>query len=838
MARKKIEEQTIIEKIYDYTLEDIMGDRFGRYAKSIIQDRALPDVRDGLKPVQRRILYTMWEDRNTADKPYRKCAKAVGDVMGKYHPHGDSSIYGAMVYLSQDWKMRDPLVDIHGNNGSIDGYGPAAARYTECRLTKLAEVMLKDINKNTVEMALNYADEDYEPTVLPANFPNILVNGSTGISAGYATNIPPHNLGEVIDATIKRIESPNCRLDTILDIIKGPDFPTGGVIEGKQGLIQAYETGRGKVIVKAKTEIVEEKGKKQIIVHEIPYDVLKEQLRKKIEDIKIDKKVEGIVDVFDVSDEEHMAKLVIELKKDANAELILNYLLKNTDLQVNYNFNVVAIVNRRPKQLGILEILDAFIAHQKEVVTRRTEFDLKFAKDRMHIVEGLIKAISILDEVIATIRKSKNKADAIVNLQEKYDFTERQAEYIVNLQLYRLTNSDIEDFRNEYENLKKVIQGLQEILDDPEKLKSVMKAELRKVKMEYATERKTIIKDEITDISINEEEMIPKEDVIVLVTHDGYVKRTSKRSFNENEKPTLKEGDYCIGFYELNTMDTLLLFTNKGNFIYAPVYSIPDIKWKDLGKHISNIIKIDTDEAIVSCIKVEDFEKDADITLATKLGMIKRTKLSEFKVSRYTKPVNCMNLKGDDELIVAFMSLYNNVFVATKHGFGLWFDISDIPIVGLKTSGVKSINLKDDSVVSVNNFNDLDYISIVMNKGCGKRVKLSEFEKSTRARRGLMIVREVKTSPYKIVKTFAVDSKNYLGIKTDEINEIKLTELSIMDRYSTGNNITKKKIVDAFIVCNLVKKGESNDAEIKDIPKPRVSLKEIDERLLTIDDYI
>ena len=406
MAKKK-EEKTIVEKIYDYTLEDIMGDRFGRYAKSIIQDRALPDVRDGLKPVQRRILYTMWEDRNTYDKPYRKCAKAVGDVMGKYHPHGDSSIYGAMVYMSQDWKMREVLIDIHGNNGSIDGYGPAAHRYTECRLTRLAEVMLKDINKNAVEMALNYADEDYEPTVLPANFPNLLVNGSTGISAGYATNIPPHNLGEVIDATVKRIENPNCRLETILEIIKGPDFPTGGVIEGKEGLIQAYSTGRGRVVVKAKTEIVEEKGKKQIIVHEIPYDVLKEQLRKKIEDIKIDKKVDGIVDVFDVSDEEHMAKLIIELKKDANAEVILNYLLKNTDLQVNYNFNVVAIVNRRPKQLGILEILDAFIAHQKEVVTRRTKFDLDHAKARYHILEGLVKAISILDEVIAVIRASK-----------------------------------------------------------------------------------------------------------------------------------------------------------------------------------------------------------------------------------------------------------------------------------------------------------------------------------------------------------------------------------------------------------------------------------------------
>ena len=443
MARKKEEEKTIIEKIYDYTLEDIMGDRFGRYSKSIIQDRALPDVRDGLKPVQRRILYTMWEDRNTFDKPYRKCAKAVGDVMGKYHPHGDSSIYGAMIYMSQAWKMREIFIDIHGNNGSIDGDGPAAYRYTETRLTKLAEVMLKDINRNAVEMTLNYSDEELEPTVLPANFPNLLVNGSTGISAGYATNIPPHNLNEVIDATVHRLDNPNCHLETILNIVKGPDFPTGGVVEGKEGLIQAYTTGRGKVVVKAKTEIVKERGTHQIIVHEIPFEVVKEGLRKKIEDIKIDKKVDGIVDVRDESDKEHMAKLIIELKKEANAELILNYLLKNTDLQVNYNFNMVAIVNRRPKQLGILEILDAFIAHQKDVILRRTEFDLGKAKERLHIVEGFLKAVDIIDEIIKIIRSSKNKQESIDNLVKKFEFTVEQATAIVMMRLYSLSNTDV-----------------------------------------------------------------------------------------------------------------------------------------------------------------------------------------------------------------------------------------------------------------------------------------------------------------------------------------------------------------------------------------------------------
>ena len=829
----------VISRIQDFALEDVMGDRFGRYAKAIIQDRAIPDVRDGLKPVQRRILYGMMRDGNTFEKPTRKSAKTVGYIMGNYHPHGDSSIYDAMVRMSQWWKQTTPYIEMQGNNGSMDGDGAAAMRYTEARLSKISNELLKDIDKNTVSWAPNFDDSLKEPTVLPAKFPNLLVNGATGISAGYATNIPPHNLGEIIDATIKRIDSPNCRLDTILEIVKGPDFPTGGIVEGKEGIIDAFTNGRGKVIVRSKAEFVKEKGKEQIVVSEIPFDVNKAMLVKRIADLALDKKIDGIMEVRDESDRRDPVRIVIDLKKDANKDVILNYLYKNSDLQISYNYNMVAIVNRRPMTLGILEILDAYISFQKEVITKRTEFDLNFAKGRMHIVEGLIKAISILDEVIKTIRASKNKADAKVNLQEKYDFTEKQAEFIVMLQLYRLTNSDIVELNEEHDNLLKVIAGLEEILIDPEKLKGVMKAELKKIKQDYGLPRKTEIKDEIMDITINEEELIPKEDVIVLVTRDGYVKRTSKRSFKEEDKPTLKEGDYVIGFYELNTMDTLLLFTNKGNFIYMPIYNIPDIKWKDLGKHISNVIKIDTDENIISCIKVDNFDMDVDITLATKLGMIKRTKLSEFKVSRYTKPVNCMNLKGDDELLCAFTSLYNNIFVATKMGFGLWFDINDIPIVGLKTSGVKSINLKDDKVVSVNNFGDLEYISVIFNKGSGKRVKLSEFEKSTRARRGLMIVREVKTSPYKVVKTFTVDTKNHFGIKTDEILEMKLTELSIQDRYSTGTSITKSKINDAYIVCNLVKKDESNTPNIsKDVVKIRPSLKEIDERLITIDDYI
>ena len=829
----------VITRIQDYALEDVMGDRFGRYAKAIIQDRAIPDVRDGLKPVQRRILYGMLKDGNTYEKPTRKSAKTVGYIMGNFHPHGDSSIYDAMVRMSQWWKQSTPYIEMQGNNGSMDGDGAAAMRYTEARLAKISNELLKDIDKNTVTWAPNFDDTLTEPTVLPAKFPNLLVNGSTGISAGYATNIPPHNLGEIIDATIKRIDSPNCHLESILEIVKGPDFPTGGIVEGKEGIIDAFTKGRGKVIIRAKTRLEKIKGKEQIIISEIPFDVNKAMLVKRIAELALEKKIDGIGEVRDESDRHDPVRIVIDLKTNAKSDVILNYLYKNSDLQISYNYNMVAIVNRRPMTLGILQILDAYIAHQKEVVTKRTEFDLNYAKARLHIVEGLIKAISILDDVIKTIRASKNKADAKVNLEEKYGFTEKQAEFIVMLQLYRLTNSDIVELNNEHENLLKVINGLEAILSDPEKLKSVMKAELKKVKADYATPRKTEIKDEIMDISINEEEMIPREDVIVLVSHDGYVKRTSKRSFKEDELPTVKEGDYVIGFYEMNTIDVLLLFTDKGNFIYIPVYTIPDIKWKELGKHISNIVKIDTDENIVSCIKVTDFNRDVDITLATKLGMIKRTKLSEFKVSRYTKPVNCMNLKGDDKLVDAFISSHNNVFIATYNGYGLWFDIMDIPVLGLKTSGVKSINLKDDYVVSINNFGNIDYLTIIMDKGTAKRVKLSEFEKSNRARRGLMLVREVKTSPYKIIKTFSIDSKNYIGIKTNEIKELKLTEIAIMDRYSTGNNITKEKIVDAFPLINNLSKEEEIELLSLDEPvKVRPSLKEIDERLMTIDDYI
>lgn len=798
MAKKKTEEN-IVEKIYDYTLEEIMGDRFGRYAKSIIQDRALPDVRDGLKPVQRRILWSMYESHNTYDKPFRKSAKAVGDIMGHYHPHGDSSIYDALVRLSQRWKMREPLVEIHGNNGSIDGDGPAASRYTEARLSKIANVMLSDINKDAVKMTLNYSDEDLEPTVLPAHFPALLVNGSTGISAGYATNIPPHNLAEVIDATIKRIDSPNCRLDTILEIIKGPDFPTGGVVEGKDGLIQAYTTGKGKVVLKANYEIIEEKGKKQILIKEIPYEVLKEQLKKKIEDIKSDKKIDGITDVIDESDRTNMARLVIELKKDADANLIINYLLKNTDLQINYNFNVVAIDNKRPKTLGLLEILDAFILHKEEVVINRSKFDLEHSKKRLHIVEGFIKALDILDEVIKTIRKSKNKADAIENLVKEYDFTTEQATAIVMMQLYKLTNTDVTDLQNEHANLLELIKYLTSVINDESVLKGVMKDELRSIKKEFATPRRTIIKDEITEIKIDELSMIPKEDFIVSVSKSGYIKKLSVKVYNANNDSeyVLKEKDYLIGLYKINNIDTIILITNLGNYCYLPVRDITECKYKDIGKHISSYIPLSEGETIIASFGIKNFDSRT-ITLFSKDGLVKQTELSNLPVTRYSKPMTIFKLKDNDEVVSASIN-DGVVYIVTENGFALKFNKEEIPVVGLKTSGVKGIKLVSDSVVSafVTNENH-EYITIFTDKNTAKRVKLEEIDYSKRSLKGDNILHSPKSKKYKITECYAGSSKTNYGLIREDTETIKSSDINIMDKSSTGSTISKKDLTDVF----------------------------------------
>ena len=828
----------IINKIEDYALEDIMGKRFADYSKSIIQDRAIPDVRDGLKPVQRRILYAMYRGGNTYDKPTRKSARSVGDIMGKYHPHGDSSIYEAMVRMSQWWKQNVCYIEMQGNNGSMDGDGAAAMRYTEARLSKISNELLKDIDKNTVEMINNFDDTLKEPTVLPARYPNLLVNGATGISAGYATNIPPHNLGEVIDATIKRIDSPNCRLDTLLEIIKGPDFPTGGIACGKKGIIEAFETGRGKVIIKSKTEFIKEKGKEQILITEIPFEVNKLLLVKKIQDLIYDKKIEGITEARDESDRENPVRITIDLKKDANKELILNYLFKNTDLQVAYNYNMVAIVNKRPMTIGIIPMLDAYIAHQKEVIVRRSNFDLEYAKSQMHIVEGLIKALSILDEVIKTIRQSKNKADAILNLVNAYGFTEKQADAIVTLQLYRLTNTDVVELKERHKNLGLIIANLTEILEDENKLKDVMKDELRQIKKEYATERKTEIQEEIEEIKIDTTEMIPKEDTIVSLTKEGYIKRVSLRSYDENTQTGIKEGDYPILTAKMSTMDTLLIFTDLGNYLYIPVYEIPDMKWKDLGKHVSNLVSIKSDENIIYVLPVSNFETERDITIFTKNGMVKRSLLKDFKVQRYSKPITCMKLKDDDLVVSVVATNFEKVFISTKCGYGLTYLKGEIPITGVKAGGVKAISLKNDEVVSAHLYNDnYEYLTLITEKGTAKRIKLSEFELTSRARKGVQIIRDVKTNPYYILKTFIIHYKEMIGYKTRTgTNEIKLTELPIGDRYMTGSNISKSEIIDAFSIAKLEVLKE--EEEPQELTKENVSLDSIDDKMMTIDDFL
>ena len=827
--------ENIIQKIYDYTLEEIMGDRFGRYSKYIIQDRAIPDVRDGLKPVQRRILYAMYRTKKTYDKDYYKSASTVGEVIGKYHPHGDSSIYEAMVRMSQPWKMRIPHIDMHGNNGSIDGDGAAAMRYTEARLSKLSGELLRDIDKNTIAFAPNFDDKELEPTVLPARYPNLLVNGAMGISAGYATNIPPHNLGEVIDATIYRIDNPNCRLETIMNIVKGPDFPTGGIIEGIDGIRSAYETGKGKIIVKAKTKI----EKNKIIVTEIPYDVFKINIVRKIDEIRIDKKIDGIVEVRDETDKDGL-QITIELKKDVNPELILAYLFKNTELQTTYNFNMLAIVDRRPQLFGILGILDAYIRHQKEIVYKRSEFDLAHAKARYHIVEGLIKAVSILDEVIKTIRVSKNKADSKENLMIKFDFTEEQAEAIVTLQLYRLSNTDIVLLEEEQANLTKIINYLEEIIKDEGKLMSVIKEELRRIKKEYTLPRLTEIKERVEEIKIDNTLMLPKEDVYVVLTNQGYIKRVSSRGYlsNNGEETQLKENDYVIGLYSINTLDTILLFTNLGNYLYIPVYEIPDAKWKDLGKHVSNIISLGSEEKVIKGMPVYDFNAPIYITSFSKNGMVKRTKLNEFKVQRYSKPINMMKLKDKDEIINVSYDNKENIFIATQNGYGLWYKTNEVSPVGIKAAGVKSINLKNDTVVSGELFDNTTYISIITDKGTAKRLKFEELEQGTRANRGTLLMKAIKSNPSKIINVYLLSGKENLGIVTDNyIKYIKINDIAIMDRLSNGSYIVKDKINTTFKVCNLITKENFSKKEEKDLEEPQkeVSIEEVDSKMLTID---
>ena len=788
---------TQTEKYLDLSLEEVISDRFGRYSKYIIQDRALPDARDGLKPVQRRILYAMFEENNTHDKNYRKAAKTVGTVIGNYHPHGDTSVYDAMVRLSQNWKMRNNLIEMHGNNGSMDGDPPAAMRYTETRLSQIASELLREIHKDTVDFIPNFDDTTKEPTVLPAKFPNLLVNGSTGISAGYATDIPPHNLAEVIDAVIMKIDKPDVNVDKLMTVMQGPDFPTGGIIQGIDGIKKAYETGKGKVVVRGKAKIEPVRGnREQIIIDEIPYDVNKANLVKKIDELRLDRKVEGIAEVRDETDRTGL-RIVIELRKDVDSEGILNYLYKNTDLQVTYHFNMVAIQNKTPKLLSLPQLLDAYIDHQKEVFTRQTAFDLKKSKERAHIVEGLIKAISILDKLIETIRASKNKRDAKENIIAKFGFTEQQAEAIVMLQLYRLTNTDILSLEKEMEELQKKINQYEAILNDEKKLYQNIKKDLRSMKKTYKTSRQTTIEKEIEEITIGIEVTVASEDVLVSVTRDGYIKRTSLRSYTaSNGKDfAIKDDDHLISMIEMNTTDDILLFTNRGNYLYLPVHKLPDIRWKDIGQHISNLVTLEQDEFIIQCIPIRQFDDNHYLIFITENGMIKKSKLKDYEAKTYTRPLIAIKLNEGDQVIQVLQTDGNKeVFIASNVGYGLWFHESELKPIGIRASGVKSIDLKtNEKVISGQVFTEEEKVNLIAitQRGACKRMKLNQFEKSNRARRGSIMLRELKNKPHRLRGFFMVTNEEKICFRTTEGQQHTIEPLgfSISDRYSNGSFI-------------------------------------------------
>ncbi|MBT9672897.1 DNA topoisomerase IV subunit A [Secundilactobacillus kimchicus] len=787
------------QRIQELTLEEVMSDRFGRYSKSIIQERALPDIRDGLKPVQRRILFAMNQDGNTYDKPFRKSAKSVGNVMGNFHPHGDSSIYEALTRMSQDWKVREPLVEMHGNNGSMDGDPAAAMRYTEARISKIAGELLKDIDKNTVDMVLNFDDTEYEPTVLPAKFPNLLINGATGISAGYATDIPPHNLGETIDAVLYLLAHPNAELDDLMQFVKGPDFPTGGIVQGLDGIKKAYETGRGRIVVRSRTHVEDLRGNKSLIrVTEIPYEVNKAQLVKRIDEIRLLKKVEGISEVRDESDREGLS-IAIELKREADAEGILNYLYKNTDLQVTYNFNMVAINHRRPEHVGLKTILEAYIEHQQDVITRRTRFDLDKAQKRQHIVAGLIKALSILDEVIKTIRASQNRKDARDNLVSEYAFSEAQADAIVALQLYRLTNTDVTALEAEAAELDKNIQAYQLILADNKELNKVLRQELKAINKTYRNDRRTEIQAEIETIKIAKEVVVADEDVVVLVSHDGYLKRSAVRSYSASdpEDNGLKEDDYPIFTERLSTRDHLLMFTNKGNLIYRPVHEITDARWKETGEHISQTIGLADDEMIMATYAFKTLQVPGEFLIATDDGYVKRTSVKDLHPGRTYKKRAMVyeKLKTASASVVNVIylpkpAIGSTVLLMSKQGLALRYDLAEIPVNGARTTGVKSMNLgEDDAVVDLHLVQESSEVALITQRGAFKKMAASELPITSRARKGVLVLHALKSNPHTVVDFLTLSAAtDPIEIVTDHRrhHDVLSADYPLSNRYSNG----------------------------------------------------
>ncbi|NCA97037.1 MAG: DNA topoisomerase IV subunit A [Bacteroidia bacterium] len=792
MAKKVPETVEVIkEKINNQPLEEVMGDRYATYAKYVIQDRAIPDVRDGLKPVQRRIIYAMYESGNLSNRPTKKCAHTVGAVMGRYHPHGDASIYDALARMSQDWKVRVPLVDFQGNNGSIDGDVPAAYRYTEARLSEIAEELTRDLEKKTVDMDLTFDDTNFEPSVLPSRFPNLLVNGSEGIAVALATEIPPHNLREVIEAVIHRLTHVNVTSLDLMQFIKGPDFPTGGLIYESEGLQSIYETGRGRIEVAAKTDIVEEKGQKQIIITEIPYKTVKISIVYELDKIRHGKEIDGILEVRDESDRNGL-RIVIDLKKDAKPEIILAYIFNKTQLRSSYSANMVAIVNGRPKTLSILQIIDAYIEHQVDVITRRSHFDLDKCQVRLHIVDGLIKAISMLDKIVETIRSSKDKANAKENLQKKFEFSEAQSEAIVMLQLYKLSNTDITTLVKEKEALEKMILKLQGILEDRKKLDRVIIADLRAIAVKYGDDRRTQFASKDITTQIDKRDLIAKEDVMVAITRDGYIKRSSVKSYRGSGVDTLpgmKEDDVLVYRGQAMTTDFVLAFTNRGNYLYIPIHEIADTKWKEEGKHINYLISLEAKEKIVCAFAVSDFRDDLFLAIITRKGQIKRVRLSEFVVVRYARPILAMKLIGDDEIAdVVLTSGDSNIMILTSAGGSILFNENDVTIATLKSGGVKAIaELKPAVIAKMLVFDKDEKAKIVLLTHAG-HLRVYDYANTpltTRLGKTTPIYPTFKNEPHNLIYARKVGNKDEKFVLRVQANNKSIIEVPVDDFYIT-----------------------------------------------------
>ncbi|WP_434341938.1 DNA topoisomerase IV subunit A [Mycoplasma putrefaciens] len=785
--------KAIDKGVIAYPLEELLGDRFGRYAKYIIQERALPDLRDGLKPVQRRILFAMNELNLTFDKSYKKSARVVGEVIGKYHPHGDSSIYDAMVRMSQSWKLNHCLVDMQGNNGSIDGDSAAAMRYTEARLAKISNLLLADLDKKTVLMAPNFDDSEVEPTVLPGYFPNILVNGSTGIAAGYATNMPPHNLGEIIDATIKIIKNENAKISTILEVIKGPDFPTGGVVQSKEGIYEAFTTGKGKVIISSKWH----QEDNNIVIDEIPYEVVKQDLVRKIGEVIDSNSGLGIKEIRDETDRKGL-RIVIQLDEKANLETVRKFLFKNTSLSVSYNYNNIIIVDKQPKQLGIIEIIKAYIAHYKQVFIKRTEFDLNKANNRLEIVNGLIKALSILDQIISLIRKSTNRMQAIQNLVEQFDFTTNQATAIVDMRLYRLTSTDVAKLKLEKDELNNTIKHLKDILNSSQVLDQEIINRLKEVKKEFATNRKSQVSEIVENLEVNQKEVLVEKEFNLWVSKDGYLKAVDNYALAKNELSTFgkKPNDMWISSGVVSNLEHLILVSNKANYYSIPLYKVTMSKWKDMGVHINTVATMDSNETIINVFVVKDFDSATQhVMLASRNGFIKRTPIIDLKTKIFNRSFKIMKLSGDDELVSASLVASKTRYCAivTKKGFGVRYNIEDVPIQMTNSKGVKAANLKDDQIVSAISLEQDKEIICFTDKNHLKKIAQTQLPIYIRPKRGTRIILEKKRAKENIIFSHAIANDSIIEIldSSDQITELQASTIKTtqLETPTTPTNI-------------------------------------------------